>query len=271
MKMYTYTDPYNFPMYKHIISTLCSVLLHTTSISISNHLLRWTLCSTNYFTVFGRTAIKQQSRLTLRRSSSSLWKPHSAFQWQHSSFKGTLSAVVSPVPGFLSWFKGPVGYPELIINWSDSCLVLFIVNRFCTTVTASVFSVYRKHTTLMNQANYYYQVKPCQCHSRATEKWVYGLLCFISSLLLSHLQKNRATAVGALQHGPCIFKMLNLTRWHRHVFSRLLKARWGRCLSDRVAIHIEWCCWLCRGLVTCVAPRFHEAVSQYERKTVAYL
>ncbi len=74
---------------------------------------------------------------------------------------------------------------------------------------------------------HYYQVKLCQCHSRKAEKRIYGLSCFISSLLLSHPQKNRAHAVGASQHGACIFQMLNLSRWHRHVFSRLLRAWWG--------------------------------------------
>lgn len=65
-------------------------------------------------------------------------------------------------------------------------------------------------------------VNLCQYHSRETEERISGFVVF--SLIPVAVTSNRARAVDASQRGACIFQMHNLNRWHRHVFSRLLRA-----------------------------------------------
>lgn len=140
-------------------------------------------------------------------------------QWQQ--LQGEAVSCRQTCPRLSPLVQRPRG-GELIINLSNSCLILFIVNRFRTVILPSSL-LHETHNT-HDQAHYYrgQSVSIPQQGDRGTNLW----FCLFSLIPVA-VTSNRARAVDASQHGACIFQMHNLNRWHRHVFSRLLRAWWG--------------------------------------------
>ena len=138
-----------------------------------------TLYSTNYLTVLGGAAIKQQTDLkkVCRRS---LEAPQCISVTAQQLQGEALSSVVSPPCPWLfqSVQRPPLRYPELIINWSDSCLVLFIVDRLRQATSPLSSPSYMKDVPRRSSGAldflwgcfcFFFPAGQCQCRSEGTE------------------------------------------------------------------------------------------------------
>lgn len=102
----------------------------------------------------------------------------------------------------LAFSKTLRGNPELIINWSSSCLILFIVNHFRASRHPS--SLWREtFNTLDQHIIIWWKLVKVTAGQLRNESWVH---CVLWDPALSHPQENQAHAVGASQHGACIFQ-----------------------------------------------------------------